>query len=300
MNDNDKAGRYLVKKREPAGFFRWLLANPAVTFHAWIDARRVVLPNQRDLTNDLVAALGIGDVLEAFCLELEAEARADALGRLLRYLAQVWTEPGGRERLAVSCVGGVVLDLTGHSPAGALRLHSAITPRCGLELTILRRPLADENAAVVVAGVAAREISPWVLGWVPLMRGGGDPGIIVPWRAEAERLLTEERDRAELGALTLVFATLARRLSAWQRGLKGWNVQTNPFLDEIRAEARVEGQAKGVRSTVLRLGRQKFGRAPSRRQQKALEAVLDLERLQALAERLLRVDSWAELLDGKD
>src|SRR5207247_1999328 len=90
MNDNDKAGRYLIK-REPAGFFRWLLGHPDLAFHAWIDARRVVLPNQNDLTNDLVAAVRVGEVQEGFCLELEAEARADALPRLLRYLAQLWT-----------------------------------------------------------------------------------------------------------------------------------------------------------------------------------------------------------------
>src|SRR5467141_3632983 len=93
MNDYDKAGRYLVK-REPAGTFRWLLRNARLGFDAWIDSRRVVLPNQNDLTNDLVAAVHSGAAREAVCLELEAEARADALTRLLMYLARLWTEPG--------------------------------------------------------------------------------------------------------------------------------------------------------------------------------------------------------------
>ena len=30
--------------------------------------------------------------------------------RLLRYLANLWAEPGGGDRLAVSCVGGVILE----------------------------------------------------------------------------------------------------------------------------------------------------------------------------------------------
>jgi hypothetical protein len=59
MNDNDKAGRYLVK-RDATGNLRWLLGNPALAFHAWIDSRRVVLPRQRDLTQDLVAAVRSG------------------------------------------------------------------------------------------------------------------------------------------------------------------------------------------------------------------------------------------------
>ncbi len=79
-------------------------------------------------------------------------------------------------------------------------------------------------------------------------------------------------------------------------------MKTSPFLDEIRAEAREEalqeGQAEGVRATVLRLGRQKFRKAPSKKQQNVLEAITDLGQLQALAERLLNVDSWAELLNG--
>ncbi len=307
MNDNDKAGRYLCK-RDPAGQLRWLLANAALAFHAWIDSRRVVLPNQRDLTQDLVAAVRSGDVLEAFCLELEAEARADSVARVLRYLVGVWTEPGGGESLEVSCVSGVILDLTGRSRARNLRLRSAITSGCALQFTVLRRSLAHEDAAALAAGVLAGSISPWVLGWVPLMRGGGESSIISQWRAAAERLLTEERDRCELGSLTMVFATLARRRAAWQAGLRGWNMETNPYLDEIRAKVRAEtrvealeqGRAEEARAFVLRLGRRKFGRAPTRKQQQALDAVADVEQLETLGEGLFRADSWAELLNGSE
>ena len=105
MNDYDKAGRYLVK-REPAGVFRWLLANPMLTFRAWIDARRVALPDQKDLTNDLVAALQDGETLEGICLELEVQARADALTRQLGYLARLWTEPSGRQSLSIMAGSG--------------------------------------------------------------------------------------------------------------------------------------------------------------------------------------------------
>src|SRR5262249_37486673 len=147
----------------------------------------------------------------------------------------------------------------------------------------------------LVAGVAAGDLTPWLLGWVPLMRGGGEAGIMVPWRAAAERLLTDVRDRADLGALTLTFATLANCREAWDRGLRGWNMQTSPLWDEIRAEGRVvgraEGQLEGKRATILHLGRHKFGKAPTKKQQKALEAITDLDQLDHLAARLLDVDS---------
>ena len=169
----------------------------------------MALPNQHDLTNDLVAALEGGGVLEAVCLELEAEARADAVTRSLEYQTRLWTEPAGPGSLKVSCVFGAVLDLTGRSPTRELSLRSELAPGCGLKLTVLRRHLADEKAANLVADVAAGRISPWLLPWVPLMAGGGESGIIAQWLQEAERRLTVERDRADLGSLTRVFAALA-------------------------------------------------------------------------------------------
>jgi len=302
MNDYDKAGRYLVK-REPAGFFRWLVGNPRVSFQGWIDARRVALPNQSDLTNDLVAAVSGGGELEAICVELEAEARSDALARLLEYLARFWTEPGGPDSIPVSCVSGIVLDLTGRSPARELNLRSSFVPGCHLELTILRRHMADENAASLVASVAAGTISPWLLPWVPLMQGGGESGTILNWVRAAEGHLPDERDRADFGLLAKLFATLAGRRREWNQVLRGWNMNTSPFLDEIRDQIRDqirdESRAEEARTLVVRLGRQKFGKAPSKRHHKALEAIVELSLLEALAERLLLVDSWGELL-GND
>jgi hypothetical protein len=295
MNDYDKAGRYLIK-RDSGGFFRWFFENSLVTFQTWMDARRVALPNQKDLTNDLVAALATGTGTEEMCLELEAEAKADALTRLLAYLARLWTEPGGVHSLPVSCVSGAILDLTGRSPASALKLQSAIAPGCRLELSVMRRHLADEDAAHLVDAVTAGEVSPWQLAWVPLMQGGAEPGIIVQWRDQATRLMAEERERADLGSLALTFATLAGCRPVWEKTLRGWNMQTSPFLDEIRAQGREEGRAEGGRAMLLRQGRQKFGKAPTKKQQKVLDAIDDPTQLEALAERLLGVDSWADLL----
>jgi hypothetical protein len=272
----------------------WLLRSPTVAFQAWIDSRRVALPDQHDLTNDLVATVEKDGVLEAICLELEAEARSDAVARALGYVLRIWTEPAGEGSLPITCVSGVLLDLTGRSPAKELNLRSKIVAGCELKLVVLRRSLADEDAAAVIAGVASGRISSWQLGGVPLMHHGGESSIIAAWREAAARQVTNTRDRADLGSLALVLSTLAGCRADWERGLKGWNMKTSPFLDEIRAEGREEGQL----ALLLRQGRHKFGAAPSKKQQKALRALADLGRLEALAERLLDVDSWAELLEN--
>jgi hypothetical protein len=73
MNDFDKAGRYLIK-RDPAGFLRWLLGVGAVAFHVWSDARRLALPDQGDLTNDLVAAIRVGSGFEGLAVDLQVDS----------------------------------------------------------------------------------------------------------------------------------------------------------------------------------------------------------------------------------
>jgi hypothetical protein len=130
------------------------------------------------------------------------------------------------------------------------------------------------------------------------MHGGGELDIIGTWRAEAERFVTDEWDRAVLGATAVTFASLANCRPAWDHGLKGWNMKTAPLFDEVREESREEGRVEEARTLVLRQGRHKFRKAATRKQQKALEAITNLGQLETLAERLLHVDSWAQLLNG--
>jgi Domain of unknown function (DUF4351) len=63
--------------------------------------------------------------------------------------------------------------------------------------------------------------------------------------------------------------------------------------------AVTEGRAEGARALVLRLGKQKFGRVPTKKQQMELETITDLARLETLAEHLRDVASWTELLDRR-
>ena len=120
-------GRY-VAKRDPPGFFAWLLGLDDPHFHLWIDSRRAALPNQQELTNDLVAAFRVGAAFEALVVELQAVARARMLRRLLAYLARLWTEPGTAESLPLTALGGVVLNLTGSTSATELVLRPTVAP----------------------------------------------------------------------------------------------------------------------------------------------------------------------------
>jgi hypothetical protein len=110
----------------------------------------------------------------------------------------------------------------------------------------------------------------------------------------------DERDRATLGVLTLVFARLAGCRAEWERGLEGWNVMKSEVLEElrekVRQEAQVEGRTEEARAMILRLGRQRFKKGATRKQKTALEANTDLARLERIIDRLLTAASWDDLL----
>lgn len=62
MAEYDKASRYQVKQ-DPPGVFAWLWRRRTtpLIFHSWLDARRLALPVEGDLTCDLVAAFRLPD-----------------------------------------------------------------------------------------------------------------------------------------------------------------------------------------------------------------------------------------------
>ena len=73
------------------------------------------------------------------------------------------------------------------------------------------------------------------------------------------------------------------------------SVTYQAILEEGEARGEVRGRAAEARSLVLRLGRKRFG-PPAPAAEAALENEASVERLEQLAERLLEVESWDELL----
>ena len=107
---------------------------------------------------------------------------------------------------------------------------------------------AEEDAAAILARIASDELSRGVLPWIPLMRGGGEDGIIAAWRRLALEEPSSQR-RSEYGGLALVFADLAERRQAWDQALKGWNMRESQVVLEWQREAEIERSHK----LILRL-----------------------------------------------
>jgi hypothetical protein len=249
-NRYDQASRYGAKL-DPAGLLAWLLPEaPAdVRFRAWLDTRTLPWPGDPERTCDTVAHLGDADAAVHWAVPVEFSLEPDGLmfGRLLVYLGQLWREqrplpePGQHYQL-----GAVVVNLTGRGRSSrdfALRQTGLRT--C---LQVVERNLADEDAAAILAGIAAGAIARCLLPWVPLMRGGVESAMLAQWVALAGAELDAKR-RADYGGLALVFAEAADRRPVWKEALRGWNmVESQQVLEWI-----TEGEVKGLAESVLRL-----------------------------------------------
>lgn len=62
-----------------------------------------------------------------------------------------------------------------------------------------------------------------------------------------------------------------------------------------KAEGKAEGEVSGLRNAVFRIGGKRLG-APSPEVKTQIESIISLEKIQELADRILFVDTWAELL----
>ena len=144
---------------------------------------------------------------------------------------------------------------------------------CAVQVTF-----AEEDASATLAGIASGELLRGLLPWIPLMRSGGEAGIIMEWR----RLALEEpsvQRRGDYGGLALVFAELAGRRPVWRQALEGWNMQVSQQVLEWQAEARVEAELARSRRDILRAIELRFHTPPPFDLTAAVSTLTDLNEL---------------------
>src|SRR5205085_8659363 len=140
-------------KQDPPGFFRWLFrgGDPALAFDGWLDARRLALPAEGDLTCDTVAGFRHPDhpgLLFVLILELQAEGRGDVLERLLDYVVRLRREPPPEAARDLPLpVGAAVVNLTGAPRRRSLEVALPGVPECDWRFQVLQRNLREEDSA---------------------------------------------------------------------------------------------------------------------------------------------------------
>jgi hypothetical protein len=197
----------------------------------------------------------------------------DILDRCLEYLILVrrrlrfGTLPRGAYQVVVALVS-----LTGKAQPDRLDMSLPGLDAPSLRFRVAARNLRDEDAAATLERIAAGEVSRCLLGWISLMRGGGEAGIIRRWKqvagTEPDGVL-----RANYAATVTTFAELTGREALWRSALEEWNMRESPFMNEVRAEGRAEGERHAL---LLVLG-QKFGARVPQDLAAAIEAESDAD-----------------------
>jgi hypothetical protein len=284
-NPFDQACRYLAK-RNVAGLLGWLLPGlpPAPHFAGWLDTRSIPFPGEPERACDTVAHLvDNADPLMhwALVLEFQREADPDMFGRFLEYLGRLWRELRVPGRPTVRFrVGAALVNLAGQGRASLTVELPGTAVRTALEVE--KKNLVDEDTAATLERIAAWTVDRCVLPWIPLMHGGGTPGIIARWKALAEA----EPDavcRGDWGGLVLVFADAAGTRPQWKRALEDWNVETSQqvleWQAEARAKGRIEGKAEAKAEDVVSALRVRFPKKVSKKLHQAIMQSTDLEQL---------------------
>jgi predicted transposase YdaD len=146
---------------------------------------------------------------------------------------------------------------------------------------------------LLTAGLGVAPLAP--LGRLP---EGATPQEALPAVVQRleERLVAEAPDDAET-LLTAAFILTGLRLDKGQQrqlfqGVRAMRESSGYQI--ILDEGRAEGEVRGVRATILRQGRKRFG-PPDSAVESALQAIMDLERLERMSERVLDAAGWQDL-----
>jgi hypothetical protein len=260
-NHYDQACRFHAKL-DPPGFLRWAFELPAsdLAYRRWLDTRLIPFPGAADRFCDTVAHVEDvihGHVPWAVVVEFQIEPDSLMFGRLLGYLGQLWLElkptdlPGDRYNLTA-----VVVNLTGRG--NSARAMSWPAAKVVTNLTPREINLSECDAQATLDAITVGNVAPVMLPYIPLMQGGGDPGIIQQWLGLASAEPDEHR-RGDYGGLAEILADAAGCRPAWKQALKGWNMVQSQVVLEWIAQGKAEGKAEDI----LRLLELRFQTVPS-------------------------------------
>ena len=255
----DQTARYIVRI-DPEGFLGWLFPGFAqhMHFERWLDTRTAPMPNQPNQTADTVGELIALHVIEPpwlMLLEFQTEPDPEMFGRLLEQLGKFWREhrpdalPGSRYQLVAA-----VVNLTGTLESlPASRQFTFPLRNCSLGLAAEERHLATESAATTLDAIASGETAKSILALIPLMTGGGEPGIIQRW-LDIANTEPDHRKRDGLGHLALAMAELKPWFGEWQKALKEWNMRESTviqgWIDRGIDRGRIQTLRDNLRTTL--------------------------------------------------
>jgi hypothetical protein len=254
----DQAARFTSRADPEAVLGRVLAATKTpLRFREWADTRTLPRPGGTERTADLVAILdeATSGVPWLLVLEFQAQHDPDKLDVTLEEVARLrlHVRHGENRRGKYQVLVGLVY-LLGRCPVSSLDM--TLPEGLGTRHTVFVWDVEGDSAEAALAAVEAGR-APWgVLFWVPLMAGGDDEAVIGRWRERA--LAVEERWRGGLGQVALIFAELAGRYAAWEKGLEGFDMTESKVVNRWIEEAENRKEIETGRRFLIRLLQQRF------------------------------------------
>jgi hypothetical protein len=306
MPELDQTARFALKMA-PEENLRWLLPklDADLMFTRWLDTETIAFPGEPRRRCDTVAELVSRSRRAppwAVVMEVEERARASIVDRLLEYVARLLRKlrhgPRRRDRYRVAAV---LIDLTGTKRRLVLDMQLEGTD-VGMVWRVGGRTLARESAPATLAQIAAGEIGRTVLRLVPLMKQGGDEGVIAEWTRLASQ--ESEQRRSDLAGVVKVFAEKAGHLPAWKQALEGLKVTwKSRVIDEWRKEGfsegekegKMEGQIETCRRVLLRAFPKRFKVEVPADLAQIIEKTTDLEVLARWVDEAMTANSADDL-----
>ena len=163
----------------------------------------------------------------------------------------------------------------------------------------LVRVMSQVRADKTLDGIEAGAITPTLLHWVSLMKGGGDSAIMARWGQQARQRIDPEK-WANLAITAATFAETSGQKERWIAFLKEWNIVEstvyNEFVAAREARAETKGEAKGQRQTLRdmlsRILRKKWEVEPSETVARKIEAEDNVALLQEWVDEAIFAQSF--------
>ncbi len=178
-------------------------------------------------------------------LEFQAAHDPDKLDLTLYEVARLRTElRHGADRQGKYSVIAALVYLQGVAPLPVLDM--GLPGGFGTRHAPIAWNVAGDSAEETLVGIADGTVSWGMLFWVPLMRGGGSPGVIERWK-ERVRSIPNRKTQNDLARIALVLAELAGHYLAWQKTLEDWDMTESPVVNRWIASAEQNASRRRAR-----------------------------------------------------
>ena len=256
----DQSARFAAQADPEAVLRRLLPVGEPLRFREWLDTRALPLPGGGDRTADHVAAMDCPDDTQLpWLIVLEYQSKPDDIKidvtleevALLHSRVRYGDERKGKYRVTAGLVylkgeSDEVIDMTFSDGRGTR--HAPLVWN-----------IASDDAARVLEAIARGETSWGMLFWVPLMAHAEEAGVIARWKEVTTAIVPDRRMRDTLGSVAMVFANVAGRFLAWERGLEGWEMSDSIVVDRWVEKAQAKTKLEERRSFILQTLRHRFG-----------------------------------------